>query len=116
MVSLPCICPSLPLVDIWHRIDNPVLLRTPGDCYAHALNGACNKAVIAAKRLGRPLNAEAALKKLREVCTYMKKSSVALRAYVVACREVRVPATKIPTPAKTRFTSVSHMLMQLQCR
>jgi hypothetical protein len=78
------------------------LLPTLGDCYAHALNGACNKAVIAAKKLGPPLNVEAALKKLRKVCTYSKKSSVGLKAYVIACREVRVPPTKIPTPAKTR--------------
>jgi hypothetical protein len=69
--------------------------------------------VISVKKLGPHLNVEAALKKLREVCTYIKKSSVGLKAYIIACREVRVPPTKIPTPAKTRFTSVSVVFLLL---
>ena len=94
-----------------HCVAKPDMLAVASDCYAHALNGACNKAVGAAKKLGNQLNVEAALKKLREACTYIKKSSVGLKAYVIACREVRVSPTKIPTPAKTRFTSVSALLL-----
>ena len=77
-----------------------------GDCYAHAINGACNKAVLRAKTVDGG-QVESSLKKLREVGTYIKKSSIGLRAFVVACRDVHMNATKIPTPAKTRFTSVS---------
>ncbi len=77
-----------------------------GDCYAHAINGACNKSVLRAKTVPGG-HVESALKKLREVATYIKKSSLGLRAFVVACRAVHMKATKIPTPAKTRFTSVS---------
>ena len=47
------------------------------------------------------------LKKLREVGTYIKKSSVGLKAYVIACRAVHMTLAKIPTPSKTGFTSVS---------
>ena len=83
-----------------------------GDCYAHAVNGACNKAVLAAKALRSPgLDVGASLKKLRECCTYIKKSSVGLRAYLKACAQVGKSPMKIPTPAKTRFTSVSTRLL-----
>ena len=79
-----------------------------GECYAHAINGACNKFVNDAKKLqvcGKRV--ELSLKKLREVCTYIKKSAVGLKAYVIACRQSKISAKKIPTHAKTRFVSVS---------
>ena len=77
-----------------------------GDCYAHAINGACNKSVLAANGVEGGVVTRS-LKKLREVGTYIKKSSVGLKAYVIACRTVHMTPAKIPTPAKTRFTSVS---------
>ena len=77
-----------------------------GDCYAHAINGTCNKSVLAAKGVEGGVVTRS-LKKLREVGTYTKKSSVGLKAYIIACRAVHMTLAKIPTPAKTRFTSVS---------
>ncbi len=77
------------------------LLPTPSDCYAHALNGACNKAVTAAKKLGPRLYVEAALKKLREVCTYIKKSSVAF--YWMSTRTITAERLEKLIPAMVKL-------------
>ena len=78
------------------------------DCMAHALNGACNKSVVDAKKANFPgINVAGSLKRLRECGTYIKKSSVGLRAYTQACRQLGQTAKKIECPGKTRFTSVS---------
>jgi hypothetical protein len=85
-------------------LDNPFA----ADCLAHALNGACNKCVVDAKKASFPgINVASSLMRLRECGTYIKKSSVGLRAYTQACRQVGMPAKKIECPGKTRFTSVS---------
>lgn len=77
------------------------------DCMAHALNGACNKSVVDAKKAKfHGINVAESLKRLRECGTYIKKSSVGLRAYTQACRQVGQTAKKIECPGKTRFTSV----------
>jgi len=45
------------------------------------------QAVIHARKVTEGgFKVEASLKKLREVGTYIKKSSVGLKAYIVACR------------------------------
>ena len=78
------------------------------DCFAHAVNGACNGSVKKVKGttfLTRACNVKDVMARFQKVVTFLKQSTVGTRHYIRVCSLFNYSAVKLVTAVRTRFTS-----------